>query len=312
MKVSKLKWVVIFVVVASLFGTLLILKAYETATQIKSEESDQILSINNSIGEVGLEKLFNSQESIEFQNSIYKSFPRLENNYSTRNHQVEVDLPNFTVNFTDYALGAVIERESDSYNLYLTTFFICHGLLEPKKDFSAEGALKISPEVVEVWKKAMRVFEETYYNAAGARYPRYTCRITNWEGAASYRVRGEFVPNKLTPDSNSNRRLDVLRCKMRDTEFLYKKFSRSQNDSVFVEILHKRQPIIAFRVLWATRATGYMLSTPIKMTSTWDPWKGYNPEAHGKWSHDDVYLCVPGKIMFADVFDKGAHIYIQV
>lgn len=254
--------------------------------------------------DIGWGKLFEANEknaALIQSNSItttYDSgpFPPLPNNFSMRSQQAEVQLPNFDVNFTDYVLGAMVERESDSFNLYLTTFFMCHWLLEPKEGASAEGAVKMSPEVVDVWKKAMTNFEQTYYTAAGQRIqqPQLYCRIKNSELSESYTVPGMFVPNQLTPDTNSNRRLDVFRCEMKDTKNAYMKFARALNESVIVEILRGDEPIIAFRVPWFTRTTGYMLSGPGSIASVWDPWHGFDPQTPGKWSHDDVYLCVPG------------------
>lgn len=40
---------------------------------------------------------------------------------------------------------------------------------------------------------------------------------------------GRFVPNKLTLDSNSNKRIDILRCKMTDTQRAYMELARSEH-----------------------------------------------------------------------------------
>ena len=69
---------------------------------------------------------------------------KLRENYSQRASQGLVTLPNFARDFTEFALSALIERVSDSFDLYLTTFFICHVLLEPKLGGSAVSGEKVT------------------------------------------------------------------------------------------------------------------------------------------------------------------------
>jgi len=71
----------------------------------------------------------------------------LPNNFSRRAHEDEVPLPNFAKDFSEFALGAMIERTSDAWDLHVTTFFLCHGLLEPKVGGSAQSGDKVNPEV---------------------------------------------------------------------------------------------------------------------------------------------------------------------
>ena len=147
----------------------------------------------------------------------------LPNNFSRRFEQSEVRLPNFAVDFSDYVLGAMIERTSDSFDLYATVFMLCHDIVLPKKGLSSETGQTISPEVHHVWKRAIKTFGETVYNEMGVRKtptPFY-CNISHTEGGPYYVVEGSFVPNSLTSDSNDNKRLDILRCKMEDTESAY-------------------------------------------------------------------------------------------
>eukprot|EP01035_Chromulina_nebulosa_P017951 gene17951-23578_t len=236
-----------------------------------------------------------------------------------------VQLPEFAVNYTDYVLSSMLERESDSYTLYLTTFFMCHALLEPKVGASAAGGETIHPQAHDVWKQAMINFEQTKYVENGERVqpPFYFCRIQNSyeEGTASYITKGRFVPNRLTPDSNSNKRLDILRCPMKDTKEAYFKYPRS-NHSVLVEILHGQNVLIKFLIPWKERMTGFMLTPPsadeiltpsiptaiakenrdygtedeenTPVASKFDPWKGFDPIKPDIWTHDNIYMCVPG------------------
>jgi len=212
-----------------------------------------------------------------------------------------VPLPYFSVDFSEYILGAMIERVSDSYDLYMTVFFLCHGLLEPKVGLSAVSGERVHREMLEVWKRVMRIMETTKYHDNGMREapPHFYCRITHASSShyKPYLVKGQWVPSRLTPDSNSNRRMDIFRCKMEDTEHAYMHLARSPDAYVTVEILRDEEPLLAFRVPWRTRTAGYMLETPTHLetsASRLDPWKGFDVSNPGHWSHDRLYMCVPG------------------
>ena len=220
----------------------------------------------------------------------------LPNNFSTRPHEYEVVLPNFAVDYSDYAMGAMIERVSDSYDLYTTVFFLCHTLLEPKGEGSAQTVEKVSTEVYDVWKIAMNHFETTKYTASGMRVvpPAFYCNISHTADGPYYLVEGTFVPNKLTPDSNANKRLDILRCKMEDTEKAYMDLAGSSHE-LRVEILRGNFSMMRFRIPWGIRKTGYMLSEPADQVVTrFDPWKGFNRSTPGEWTSDKMHMCVPG------------------
>jgi hypothetical protein len=118
----------------------------------------------------------------------------LPNNFSRRSEQSEVRLPNFAVDYSDYILGAMIERTSDSFDLYATVFMLCHEIVLPKNGKSAESGETISPEVHDVWKRAINTFSETEYNEVGVRKrpsPFY-CNISHTEGGPYYIVEGSY------------------------------------------------------------------------------------------------------------------------
>lgn len=220
----------------------------------------------------------------------------LPNNFSRRQEEYEVKLPNFAVDYTDYALGAIIERVSDSFDLYATIFFLCHTLLEPKIGSSAQSGEAMSSEVYDPWKKAMIHFETTEYTVNGMRKtpPAFYCNISHSEGGPYYLVEGIFIPNKLTPDSNANKRLDIFRCKMENVEAAYMNHARS-SDELRIEVLRGNFSLMRFRIPWKSRKTGFMLGEPDNLvTTTHDAWKGFNRSTPGIWTHDRLYMCVPG------------------
>ena len=220
----------------------------------------------------------------------------LPNNFSRRSEESEVRLPNFAIDFSDYVLGAVIERVSDSFDLYATMFLLCHEIVSPKEGKSAESGDTVSPEVHDVWKRAINSFEKTVYTPNGLRQtpPAFYCNISHTPEGPYYTVEGTFVPNSATPDSNANKRLDILRCKMEDTESAYMNLAGTSQE-MFVEILRGDFSLLSFRIPWGSRKTGYMLDEPNDQVVTiLDPWKGFNKSTPGIWTHDRLYMCVPG------------------
>ena len=220
--------------------------------------------------------------------------PPMPHNFSARATEVVVPLPYFSIDFSEYILGGMIERVSDSFDLYLTTFFLCHGLMEPRIGLSAVSGEKINRDMIDIWKRTMRSMEKTKYYDNGMREgpPYFYCRITHGSGYKPYTVRGQWVPSRLTPDSNSNRRMDIFRCKMSHTDDAYKMLARS-SEEITVQIIRDRTSLLTYKLPWHTRTTGYMLGGP-NVASGIDPWKGYDPTQPGKWTHDRLYMCVPG------------------
>ena len=223
---------------------------------------------------------------------------KLPNNFSTRAIEYDVKLPNFAIDYSEYLLGAMIERVADTYELYATMFFLCHSLLDGKKDASGSSASgeRVSGEVRNVWKHAMVHFESTKYTSNGIREkpPIFYCNISNNGDGSYYIVEGEFVPNNLTPDSNGNKRTDILRCKMQNTEQAYMLYARTDT-LMHIEIIRNEDSLMRFYVPWKTRKTGFMLDEPEgQIVTKFDPWKGFNKNKPGVWEMDNIYMCVPG------------------
>ena len=220
----------------------------------------------------------------------------LPNNYSRRSEEREVQLPNFSIDFTEYVLGAMIERVSDSYDLYATLFLLAHDVLIPKNDVWAGTVVQISSEVYDVWMRAAKNFEKTVYTPTGVRMvpPAFYCNISHTPDGPYYIVEGQFVSNKASPDSNANKRLDILRCKMEDTESAYMNLAGTSQE-MRIEILRGDFSLLSFRIPWGIRKAGYMLDEPDDQVVTkLDPWKGFNKSTPGIWTHDRLHMCASG------------------
>jgi hypothetical protein len=211
-------------------------------------------------------------------------------------------LPAFASDFSEYFFGAIIERSLRSWELHLTVFMMCH-LSLTREARTTVGARKVHPEASHLWKRAAQAFGGVTYHPNGARKESapFYCKISNHESGRVYIVRGDFVPNRLTTDSNVNKKLDIMRCRLEDSQQAYKYLVRSA-EHVYIDIIRDNQPLINFTISWSAGKAGYMLSrlnqqSGIAMeTSTLDHWKGYDPrlrETPG--SHPDkVHLCSTG------------------
>jgi hypothetical protein len=207
-------------------------------------------------------------------------------------------LPAFAKDYSDVGLGSIIEREHNSWNLFVTTFFLQHWMLwSPPHNY---GMSKLYAKNKEKWERASRVFNNTQYEDSGARNTRsekYQCRLKVSADAKAYSVMGSFMPNALTPDRNANRRVDIMRCQVLNSMYLYRHLSVS-NESLHVEILKDDVVMFEFAIPWKTRRTGYTLSSPA-VADTFNAWKGFDPSAPstvlpGSAGGDKLYMCVPG------------------
>jgi hypothetical protein len=221
-----------------------------------------------------------------------------------------VDLPNFADDYSEYILSSMLERVSNSSELFVTTFMLCHEMLVPREEGPHEWrAIKVSANQRPLWQKAILNFRRVQYNNIGARVqpPIYYCGIKETESTTPYLVQGHFVPNRLTLDGNGNRRLDIFRCKMNITTEALQKLAGTPGARVIAEIFRGKEAIAKFAIPWTTRQTGYLLS-PVE--TNLDPWKGINTVRTGKHrQEDDLYLCVPGLEM--PISSKSTHIYLE-
>ena len=102
-------------------------------------------------------------------------------------------LPAFTKDKSEMLLASMIEREADSWDLYVTTFLLCHEVLKPDNYFMEHRRLRDDPQSLTTWSEAITAFNGTQYEIGGIRITpsRYTCRITVSSSSATYDVQGE-------------------------------------------------------------------------------------------------------------------------
>ena len=214
-------------------------------------------------------------------------------------------LPSFAADESEFFVSSIIERSSLGSDLHLTTFILCHALFQ--KSTVSSHVKKVHPSMKEIWRRASSSFQSTRYHLNGARMQElqsetFRCRIYDTPESLPYTVLGIFMPNRLTADPGANRVLDILRCPMRNSDSVFRKFSNS-NASLTVEILKGNNSIFVFHVPWKDRKTGYLMSTS-KAASQTNTWKGHTSVLNDQIPHevdkmdkidkiDKLHICVP-------------------
>ncbi|CAE7267252.1 unnamed protein product, partial [Symbiodinium microadriaticum] len=226
--------------------------------------------------------------------------------YST--HQS--DLPVLVRDFSDVIIGAIIEREHESWKLHLATFFMAHEQLANRTHMILNPSVR--PDTLGAWMRATNHSRKVSYDEVGERKDgyQYFCRITQSQGATPYLVRGRFIPNELTPDVNANKRLDILRCAIQNSEYAYRQLAGSDH-LLHVEILRDTYSLANYSVPWKSRRTGFMLTNP-PGTSRLDSWKGFDREKSvvpGDAGVDEIHMCVPG--VESPISKKSLALYLE-
>ena len=212
--------------------------------------------------------------------------------HPTQESRTEQILPAFAMDRSEVFLSSIIERSGQSTELVLTSFLLCHYMLEP-------GQLKrqnnmVNPKKIRSWGPLIASkTKHVKYLENGQRdeteETKFTCRIRNADNLEFYHAEAITMPNRLSQDSNANRRLDVLRCRMEDSEHALRFLARS-SASVHVEILRGSVSLINFTVPWETRRTGYLMSAP-GWASRFDAWRGLKSD-HAFHDHPDEQIAL--------------------
>lgn len=201
-------------------------------------------------------------------------------------------LPSFTADGIDYIFSSIIERSFDPHKLFVTTFFMSHHLMDPNIP-KGLGIEKVEPKMRDKWRKLsdMAQNNSVTYESSGKRstnFDIYSCKIANADGDYVYVVLGHFLPNRMTSDKNSNRRLDVFRCPIQDAFNASNTLKYSRHE-IHVEIFRNEFSLMHFSIPWKTRRTGFLLNQPIN-ASNLDAWV----TSRSLTSRPSVHLCMPG------------------
>ena len=243
--------------------------------------------------------------------------------HNNNNNNIKT-FPVFAADKSELFLSAMIERVDDSWDLYLTTFMMNHNTLNNLSSIS----IRNDNHVVAEWSEAYAMFRTTKYHQDGKRLhtPTYFCKISHkLSDSPTYIVAGEFMPTvSLSAESNSYSQLDILRCKMENTQDAFLSLAGG-SENLLVEIMRAvdysnvttpeavhYHHLIRFSVSWETRMqndhhhstqrlhnnhpsqnrmSNLTASYQHPKLSVFNPWLGFDKNNIGKWSRAPIVMC---------------------
>ena len=100
-------------------------------------------------------------------------------------------LPRFSLDYSEMVMAGMIEREDDSFDLHVTTFFLSHEMLIADETGNSAHNVRNDRETLLSWSKAVVAFRKVIYTESGVRDgPKFYCKISHSDGEASYVVEG--------------------------------------------------------------------------------------------------------------------------
>lgn len=203
-------------------------------------------------------------------------------------------LPNIAFDYSEYFISALIERNSDSDDLYLTMFLLGHNVIDNDLPFES---ISTEEEVLYQWAQAIRNFKPNRNVSIPSSNSRsgLICVIKNDDPkiknsptltSQAFWVQSSpsFLSSKFGQEMSGN--IEILRCrfpfhKMKGIVKTYSFLSLSEQSKVFVDIVRKKSilphtslpsesevvsgedvnniAIISFTIPWKPRQTGYGL-----------------------------------------------------
>lgn len=253
-----------------------------------------------------IDQNLNADQSIQDSN-VGNTVINNDNKLSLSHYQDEFvsQLPKFSEDESEFILSSLIERSFDSFGPYITTFFLSHHLFTNNNILSDMGIEKVSIDHKKTWRKFSKITETIEYEQFGQRSYRhaYTCKISNSFQDIPYIVDGVWLPNRLSTDTNSNRRVDILRCPIKDS-INATKVLMNTNHEIHIELYMNSKFLVSFTIPWLTRRTGYLLdyfkgSTKL---NSWGNLVGHDLKDTNVNTNENllvqttpvIHLCMPG------------------
>jgi hypothetical protein len=117
--------------------------------------------------------------------------PAIGNNSGVK--KVLPSLPAFASDKSELFLGSMIERESDSWTLHLTTFLLCPSVIHKDTGNTHTKKVKNDRKSLLSWSQVTLAFNRTADQTVGrAPHSRYYCKIQASSGSLSYTVPGKL------------------------------------------------------------------------------------------------------------------------
>lgn len=253
-------------------------------------------NLDQTLPTIPIESKESGRETNDRRKAVVEKVPKLSHR-RIESYITEKILPSFAADESEFFINSMIERSASSSDLYLTTFMLCHSILNPTT--SKMNINKVHPAMRDVWRRVVANSKGTPYDLSGARdqsssQHKYYCVIIESSNSKPYTVAGVFMPNRLTGQPAANRLLDILRCPLTDSWEAFNKYAHT-NEELSVDIVRGNNTIMTFTVPWRSRKTGFLVSNSLA-GSQLDGWS--NQCDHATSSSitplDLVHVCVPG------------------
>jgi hypothetical protein len=236
-----------------------------------------------------------------------------ENNFLTADFQFsnlpEKKLPNFSNDYSEFLFNSLLEIANEKHiKYYLTTQFLSHVNLRPNQ----MKRMKILKSFQPLWENAFQNFQKVKYYPNGKRreqsssnlycrifYDYYDSQEKKWKEHEEL-ILGEFIPNRLSANNAVNRKVDIMRCPLNETNYHnFLRFFQGENEpsvnhrqnralqidpningiesslenqdnnsgsrsqrhqKIHIELIKEEKPIIHYTIPWKTRMTGYLMN----------------------------------------------------
>jgi len=192
-------------------------------------------------------------------------------------------LPQFSRDYSELLISAVIERSFIDDELYLAMIFMGHKAVRYMQQMpflwinTSESTLRSWKVVTETWSSNDKVD----YSDSGI-----TCafNVSVEQKYIEYKSEARWLPDASTVNSGFNQNIKVLRCRLSFDTYIFRK--RRSKDKLSVMLARNELKIFEFEVPWASRSTGYGVNLYRKLSS-WDPWiPNYNQQ------NNIFFLCI--------------------
>ena len=141
----------------------------------------------------------------ENQKAKQKQTKNVPYNPQDAKNKVLTSLPAFAVDKSDLFLGSMIERESDSWSLHLTTFLLNQNKIHNDDTHNSHNTpyvhkVRNDRDTLLSWSQAIIAFNRTaHLNIEGAPNSKYFCRIQASSDSQSYTVPGKLYGYRKEP-----------------------------------------------------------------------------------------------------------------
>lgn len=250
------------------------------------------------------------------QHSIHQHGP------SSAMHSYGLKLPCFTYDYSELIIGALIERSSDSDDLFLVMFILNHQVIfhhDIIKAFSTDDITLNS------WSRAIKVWNQSSSSLDYDRHQNIMCILHNNDPKFGQSYHSQAFWMKSSEESISQSKygigsyIDILKCRLKGTSSIYTALSHS-NSSLHVDIYHKQSHsskinlksqgklsnhskfdnnhkssvdptslLLSYSLPWKKRYIGYGFSL-FDNLSSFDPWLPFHEASIDDKSFPDSYI----------------------